>query len=280
VTLTQNHLQIAIYKAPSTQNHLYRTMAKLNSNIDFQETQLAWTAHMRDPLVSPPPENIEERRLIIYRELIFNNIDSFLKGSFPILHSLMSAESWQLMVRDFIIKHQAHSPYFLEISQEFLHYLNDEQPPMIAAFPFALELAHYEWVELALDVSPESFPLNACQEGDLLEDCPLVSPLAWRLSYQYPVHNIGPEYQPQTPPDEPTYLVVYRDPADAVKFMECNAITIRLLQLLEDGGCSAREALTDIASEVGHPDTEFIVASGLEILKQLQALSILCGFRK
>ena len=254
-------------------------MARLNSKTDFQETQLAWTAHMRDPLVSPPPENIEERRLIIYRDLIFNNIESFLKGSFPILHSLMSAESWQLLVRDFIVKHEAHSPYFLEISQEFLSYLNDHQPSMLSAFPFALELAHYEWVELALDVSPESFPLDVRTEGDLLDDPLLVSPLAWRLSYQYPVHKIGPDYQPQAPSEEPTYLVVYRDRADQVKFLECNAITIRLLQLLEDGECCARDALTHIADETGHPDTDFIVASGLDILKQLQALSILCGFR-
>ena len=254
-------------------------MADLNLNIEFQETQLVWTAHMRDPLVSPPPENIEERRLIIYRDLIFNNIDSFLKGGFPVFHSLMSAESWQLLVRDFIVKHEAHSPYFLEISQEFLTYLNDHQPPMIAAFPFALELAHYEWVELALDVSPESFPSDTRQEGVLLADLLMVSPLAWRLSYQYPVHKVGPECQPQSPPDAPTYLVVYRNRDDEVKFLECNAITVRLLQLLEDGGCCAREALTQIAKEVGHPDTDFIVASGLDILKQLRALSILSGFR-
>jgi hypothetical protein len=41
-----------------------------------------------------------------------------------------------------------------------------------------LQLAHYEWVELALDVSTLDFP-EVRQEGDLLESRPVISPLAW-----------------------------------------------------------------------------------------------------
>jgi hypothetical protein len=265
-------------------------MSTSNTSTDFRDTQRVWVAHLRNPEVNPPPTKIEARRLLIYRDLIFNNIESFLSGGFPILHSLLSADDWQSLVRGFVVDHECHSPYFLEISQEFLAYLNEQRPSVVSALPFALELSHYEWVELALDVSTEDFPSNSTNSTDdmpegelldaaLLDGLLLLSPLAWRLSYQYPVHKIGSDFQPQSAPDVPTYLLVYRNRSEEVHFLESNAVTFRLLQVLEEGRCSAREALVQIADEIGYEDSDHIVASGLDTLKQLLSLSIVCGFK-
>ncbi|HCO61067.1 MAG TPA: DUF2063 domain-containing protein [Porticoccaceae bacterium] len=262
-------------------------MAGQNSQPGFQQTQRAWAAYIRDPEVNPGPQGIEKRRLKIYRDLIFNNIESFLSSGFPILKSLMPEGQWQALVRDFIVKHQSHSPYFLEISQEFLTYLSDQAPPQLAQWPFALELAHYEWVELALDVSTEVFPAvgvgqadpQALSDEDLLNGRPLISPLLWRLSYQYPVHRIGPDYQPQTPPNQPTCLLVYRDREEQVRFLESNAVTLRLLQLLEDGALNTSEVFGQVARELGYEDETRLIEPGLGILRELFSLSILCGTR-
>ena len=75
--------------------------------------------------------------------------------------------------------------------------------------------------------------------GDLLAGCPLVSPTAWNLTYQWPVHTIGPECVPDEPPEQPTHLVVYRDRVDEVHFLQINAVTQRML-----GGCPAVAATT------------------------------------
>ena len=40
--------------------------------------------------------------------------------------------------------------------------------------------------------------------GDLLEGRPVASPVAWLLSYQYPVHRIRPDFQPTEPHEQPT----------------------------------------------------------------------------
>lgn len=255
-------------------------MTASNETVDFQTTQHVLTAHLRDPLNNPPPEDIEDRRLAIYRDLIFNNIEAFLSGGFPVLKSIIDQQEWLLLVRDFIAMHESGSPYFLEISQEFLSFLNEQQPEILTELPFALELAHYEWVELALDVSPETFPVdNIVSAGDLMDDYPVVSPLVWRLSYQYPVHKIGSDYQPKAAPSEPSYLIVYRNRDEEVKFLESNSLTMRLLQLLEQGESSGREVLLTVAREMDHPDPDFIVRAGLDTLNQLLDLSILCGFK-
>lgn len=244
--------------------------------MSFQQVQCTFAAHMRDPEGSPAPYDIEERRLEIYRNLLYNNIESFIASGFPVLRSLLNDADWHRIVRDFIRRHQAQTPYFLEISREFLSYLQEECELLPADLPFALELAHYEWVELALDVSPLRLPPAPAGEVDIMAGHPLVSPLAWRLSYQYPVHQIGPTQRAPAP--QPTYLVVYRNRADQVRFLEANAATFMLLQLLnDDSQMTSENALRQIARELGVSDVESIFSFGNQMVKKLLGLDVLLG---
>ncbi len=268
-----------------------------DKSMSFQELQRAFAAHLRAPDQCAPPPQIEDRRMGIYRDLIYNNIESFIAGGFPVLRSLYSDsdkeggdsdgdggdERWHKMVRDFVHRHTSHSPYFLQISEEFLHYLQNEREPEAGDPPFLLELAHYEWVELALDVSEAEFPPGLSTDGDVLELVPVVSPLAWSLSYRYPVHRIGPGFQPQEPPQTPSFLLVYRDRDDEVGFMEINAVTARLLQLAQGGegqgeGQSGRRLLECLAAEMGQ-DPGALLEFGRELLQKLLRAGVIAGLR-
>ena len=240
----------------------------------FENTQRQLADYLREPETRKPVEGVESRRLKIYEDLIFKNIEGFLSGGFPILKSLYSEDEWLQLVRLFIVNHQAHTPYFLKISEEFLQFLQEQFEPRDCDPGFMLELAHYEWVELALDVSTESFP-DGRETDNLLEEKPTVSPLAWTLSYQYPVHRLGPEFRPDTPPELPTFLIVYRNRDDRVSFMESNAMTVRLLSLLGEGDCTGREALLQLAEESQHPDPQTLVQMGAELLANLKSSQII-----
>lgn len=244
----------------------------------FIRTQKQLADHLRDPLQHQPPENIEDRRLKIYRDLIYRNIEGFLSGGFPILRSILADDYWHDMVRDFVAHHRSHSPYFLEISQEFLAYLREERKPHSDDPAFMQELAHYEWVELALDVSEERLPVSGSEvlTEDLLTQHPVVSPLAWCLSYQYPVHLLGPNFQPEEAPSEATFLIVYRNRQDEVQFMASNALTVHLLNLLNgDESLSGEQALLQLAEELGHPNPSELVKNGLNLLSKLQYCDII-----
>ncbi|MBB3046704.1 hypothetical protein FHR99_000940 [Litorivivens lipolytica] len=241
----------------------------------FQQIQRSLTAHLRDPDKRDGPKGIESRRLGIYRDLIYNNIESFLSSGFPVLRSLYSDERWHVLVRDFVREHTCHSPYFLEISEEFLAYLQHERDERAGDPAFLPELAHYEWVELALDVAPDEV-VEADPEGDLMAARPVLSPHAWPLVYRFPVHLIGEAFQPEEAPAEPTFLVVYRTPALAIEFMEINAVTYRLLALLEDTR-SGREALAALANELQHNDPSQLEQFGADLLRQLRDAHILLG---
>lgn len=245
---------------------------------DFQTTQYEFARHLREPKLNPAPSDIEDRRIGIYRDLIYNNIEGFISGAFPILRSIIADEPWHAMVRDFLARHQSKSPYFLEISQEFLQYLMNERDPIEGDHDFMLELAHYEWVELALDVATEVIPDLHGANLSVLDARPQVSPLVWCLSYRYPVHQLGPSYQPTEPPAQLTFLVVFRNRADEVKFLEANVVTVRLLQLLQEReNLSGREALSIVGGELQYSDMERMQRDGEGLLKQLLALDIVAN---
>jgi uncharacterized protein len=249
---------------------------------EFKRVQYAFAAHLRDPARHPAPPDVEDRRMKIYRELFYNNVEGFIAGAFPVLRSLYDDAAWHRMLRDYFARHRAHTPFFHRIAEEFLQYLQDERAPQPEDPPFLLELAHYEWVELALSVSEEDINTAGIDpDGDLLDGVPMLSPLAWTLAYRYPVHRLSPAFRPTEPPAQPTYIVVYRDRSDIVGFLEINAVTARLLQLLEQQpGRSGREQLHAVAAELGHPRPEVVIEGGREMLEGLRRRDIILGTRE
>jgi uncharacterized protein len=228
--------------------------------------------YLRNPAQQPPPAGVEPRRLKIYEDLVYNNIEGFISGGFPVLRSLYDGARWHALVRAFIDQHRCHTPYFLEISQEFVQFLMQDYLPLATDPPFLAEMAHYEWVELALDIVPEELP-DAVLVEDVLAAVPRLSPLAWLLCYRFPVHLIGPRF---TPGDTtaPTYLVVYRNRADQVRFMALNAAAARLLEMVRDNKTDTLGGLlVGLASELYMP-VESILAFGGEQVRELIALDV------
>ena len=241
----------------------------------FRELQLDFAAHIRNPDTNPRPKGIEARRMQIYLDLFYNNIEGFLANGFPITKKLLGTTLWHQVARDFVHRHPSESPYFLEISQEFLTYL--EQAKREDLPDFIVELCHYEWVELALAVADEEIPSDGIDPlGDLMTGRVVVSPLIWTLAYRYPVHQIGVGFQPTEPPAEPTQLVVYRRRDDRVKFLEANAVTFRLLELLAECATGA-EATERLVEELPWLDSQVIHDQGLATMERLRDAEIILG---
>ena len=248
--------------------------------MDFTELQRRFAAHLRDPDVVPPPPGIEPRRLAVYRELFFNNVASLLGGTFPVCRDILGEDAWRGLVRRFYAGHRAHTPYFLELPGEFTQWLaagGGEDP---ALPPFLAELAHYEWVELALSVSDARADLEGVDpQGDLLAGRPVVSPLAWPLAYRWPVHRLSPAHRPDAPGDLPTFLVVYREEDGSVRFLEADAATARLLERLDANPAeTGAEALAAVAAELGTGEAA-AAARGAALLAGLRRRGILLGTR-
>ncbi len=248
----------------------------------FKDKQYAFAAHIRDPENVPAPEGIESRRMAIYRKLFFNNLYNLLGTFFPVMRKIHEDQQWRRFVRGFMQHHQAETPYFLQLPQEFLAYLQSSFTPADDDYPFLLELAHYEYAELELAVTEQENDLQGVDpNGDLLAGIPVKSTLSWSYAYRYAVHRISPTYLPEEPEAQPVYLALYRGKDDSVGFLELNAITAALLDAIEFNteNKSGEELLRALAAKINYPDADALVAHGADALREMRKLEILTGTR-
>lgn len=244
----------------------------------LREQQFALARHVRDPAHNPAPAGIDERRLRVYRDLFYNSIESLLAGNFPVLRRTLGDPRWHALVRDFYADFRCHTPLFTEIGREFVRFAEEREQPLVDP-PWLHQLAHYEWVELALQLADAAMPAHR-SDGDLLAGTPVVSPLAWALAYDWPVHRIGPDYQPDTVPDAPTLLLVRRDAAGEVHFSELSPLAYRLLALLaQDKDVSGYDVLQQLAAEAGAADVAAFLDDAASMLHRLHGDHVVLGIR-
>ena len=243
--------------------------------VNFRRTQAEFAAYIRNPDANPIPADVIPQRMAMYRELFFNNIDSFLNSSFPVLRKILNDSQWLELAQDFFATHRCRTPHFSEIAEEFLDYLQNRHNS--DDYPFLLELTHYEWVEMALAISKaESRKGDSAFVENMSQQAIAVSPLAWPLAYRYPVQSISTEFLPLTPPEQPTYLIVYRDQDDNVRFMQTTPLTFGLLQILEQHqSISCDACLHLMADEAPHLKKEMLLEEGLLILQDMAAKGII-----
>lgn len=217
-------------------------MRKLMAGLPaFQQYQLQFTGHIRNPRAHPSPSNVSAKRMRVYTEIVFNNLESAVAACFPVAKKVLGVRAWNKLIRGFFMQHRCHSPLFRQIPEAFLCYLETaENLP-----PYLKNLAHYEWIELALAVADASIDMSDV-DTDLLDGQPVFSPaLAWP-SYDYPVQRISPRCKPKQPLAQPVNLLVFRDAGDDVRFIELNPVTARLLGMLYTAPIAGRQALNSL----------------------------------
>jgi uncharacterized protein len=254
-------------------------MAESGFHDPLRRQQFELARHLRDPAANPAPAGVEDRRLKVYRELFYNGIESLLSGNFPVIRRTLADGEWHALVRAFYAVHRCQTPLFTEIGGEFIDFLQTRDAAGNHDPPWLAELAHYEWVELALQISQAQPPPLADDDAadtTLLVWRPGISPLAWALAYRWPVHRIGPGFRPEAPPPASTLLLVRRDPQGRIHFSELSPPVWRLLELLAgDTRHSAGEVLRKMADEAGADDVDAYLEQGARMLRRLRREGVL-----
>jgi hypothetical protein len=240
----------------------------------FQQTQYEFIDHLKNPDENTFDHGIEDRRMQIYRELFFNNVLGFLSSGFPVLESLYTEQAWRALARRFFAEHQSRSPYFIDISKEFVEYLSSAYELGENDPPFMLELAHYEWIELAISVRKKN-ATKPVWDGLSTYTSVQFSELASLLSYQYPVHQISQVHQPHKS-NEPVYLVVYRNEQDEVNFTLVNTVSAHMLNVIQQNEVITVEDLISAMLEaMPQVDAAQVTEGTQQTLEQMLAQQIL-----
>jgi hypothetical protein len=247
----------------------------------FQAIQRRFTAHLRDPDAHAGPADVDPRRLALYRELLYKNVQSFMANAFPVLRRLTDDARWHAMIGDYFARHRARTPLFPRMPQEFLRYLADERDDPDDP-PWLRELAHYEWLEAEVLFDPREVAAAGLDDAPDFERGALVlNPVLRAHAYRFPVHRIGPDQRPVAPAPAPIYLVVFRRLDDSAGFMELNAVSARLIELaLAQPAAPAGTLIEQIATELAHPAPAVVIAGGRAILEDFLRRGIVLGTRR
>lgn len=232
----------------------------------WQKFQSEFGRYLRDPDSETLPEGVIPRRAKVYEDLLFNNVCGFLNTCFPVSKTILGKQEWLNLSRQFFRDWRCHSPRFNDIPKEFLDYLVSDVSPELN-YPWLIQLAHYEWVELAVDTYDESGVQEKAGPGIS------VNPSLHNLIYDWPVHQISPDFQPQE--SQQTFLLVYRDTQNSVAFTEINAATSALINLFEQGYSNSSKALEKLASQMHVPFNEAFSAFGTDMINHLIQQGIL-----
>ena len=242
--------------------------------------QLAFAAHLRAPSLHPAPPALDDRRLRVYRDLFFKNVFAFMRTGFPVIRRTLGDDALAALVRAWYAEHRARTPVFPRLPGEFVAWLTTRPAAADDAPPWLRELAHYEWVELELQLDPaEVDQADADPAGDPLHGVPVLSPVARILAYDWPVHRIGPDWRPAQP--DRTLLLVYRGRDDEVRFMALNAATHALLERVRHNRASdGATLLAGLHAALPDVDPAVVTAAGRATLAELLTRGALSGVRK
>ncbi len=246
------------------------------SSPQFQQLQAQFLSYIRRPAAENAPAGFPVDRLDIYSELLYQKFDESLSACFPVMHSILQDNGWRMLVQDFIAEHPCQTPYYRKIPDEFVLYLQQERQAVDDP-PFLSELAHFEWLELALAMDAAEPVLVAPLTARQLLACVLVfNPVLNIVHYQWPVQQINRVYQPDTPPVTVTHILGCRDAEDNIRFISLSAATASLLLRLQN-----RQTALQALEEMGHGMTaaqrENLQQFALNMLLELNSQGAIIG---
>lgn len=172
----------------------------------------------------------------LYQNLIYNNVLGFVNQCFPITRSIVETHFgisiWQQLIKDFLKHGNMASPYFSEITEQFVDYLTDDVLTKFDLPVYLSEFAHYEWVELYVDNLPNanSKPILMYQNTPIF-----INHTAQILYYEWAVQDISVSFSPNQ--KSPTFLVVYRKFVDSMfktAFMTISQLSFIILTFMQE----------------------------------------------
>ncbi|HJV23740.1 MAG TPA: putative DNA-binding domain-containing protein [Holophagaceae bacterium] len=208
-----------------------------------------------------------ERPLLTYRALARFALTDPLPDCFPITKALLKREgAWRDCVDAYLDSRSIRSPYYRHILPAFVGWLA-ESGWGADRWPFILQLAHYEYLELDVLRHPD----EAAPSGLLPEPGPgrhaVLDGSTRNMAYQWQVQD-ATEEAPE-PAEGPAFLFCHRDPEGSFQVREVDAPASAFLTR-----CLQGEALGAAAQAVGMAWDD---ASAL--LRELQAESAVLGYR-
>jgi len=237
----------------------------------FQTMQQQFCEWIRDPDLEIPQE-LPVERMQIYRDLLFNNVSSFIDLVYPVARAMLPELKWQQVLSEFFQKAKCRSPLYNDISLEFREYLTDQRHPILQEYPWLAELLQFEWLELYLDtVEIEDVVLHENYAWQL-------STQVWVLVYQYPVYRWTTLTTQEQVELSPSAVMVWRDEQDRVRIEQLSPLFAMLIEQLTQNIMLTEHdiyiLIQSILTDLSEPEIYLQIQELKNLLTRLQLIQI------
>jgi len=205
--------------------------------------------------------------LAAYRELARLSLVDPIETMFPITKALLVREgAWEACVDTFLQARCVVSQHYRDIAPAFLGWLAETGWGQ-ATWPFLLELAHVELLEVLVARFPEAdLPPGLHPDPDP-GDRLVLDPATQMVSYHHAVHQTSEEAP--VPEARPTHLLAYRDAEGRPQLMDLTPAAAALLTRAQT------ESLAEATAALELTDP----AATLSLLRDLHDRGAVAGFQ-
>ena len=204
----------------------------------------------------------------LYRDLIRTALEDPLADALPITKALLEAAGvWDGAVDAFLASRTVQSPYYRDIPPAFVAWLADSRWGQ-DHWPFLLQLAHYEVLELDVVRHPDEPPPPGLLPEPAAARVAVLDPAARNLAYGFAVQAATVE-APE-PPAAFAFLLCHRDPSGAFRVLELTAHVSALLARSLEG-----QALGPALADLGVAPAE-----AFPLLRDFRDRGAILGFRQ
>ncbi len=205
--------------------------------------------------------------LMTYRELARMSLIEPLEAMFPLLKALLDGTgTWDACVQAFLDARVVQSSHYRDIAPAFLGWLAATGWGQ-DRWPFLLELAHAEILEVLVARFPDSDPPEGLHPDPAAEGAVVLDPATQVVSYTHAVHRAS-EVAP-IPEARPVHLLAFRNPEGEAKLMELTPATAALLV----------QAQTRPLAEAAAALHVLDLAPVMNLLRELRRDGAIVGFR-
>ncbi len=216
-------------------------------------------------------------RVLVYRSLVHNRLRNAIRDFVPRTIARLGNDRFRADFARFIDERAAVSYYLRDVPEEFVAWIAPQwrsDPDVPAYLP---DLATHELLQLTVRNAPGGG--EPATGNPVALDRPLRFDGSVRLmTYAHAVHKLSSDKDDRTPPPaEPTHLLVYRDEAHKVRYLELTAFAAAALRHLIDDAQPVATALQAAAADLGAPlDDERLGAAAL-LLADLAERKVMLG---
>lgn len=231
------------------------------------------------------PADIDRRGVELYSTLLQYGHQDVMRSIYPFCAKIIGSK-WEDVVSDYIETYPPQHYNLNRMASRFPRYLSENGAKWTAKYPFIVELADYEWLEMELleqDTKIQVSPSISFSKPEEFESHgPLINPVLAIRKYNYPIPTLAERLQAthsrrKTVAQARTHVVVYRHPEHFCKFLEIGETTSKVIETAREKKQSYNELISLAVSSSAGRDPQQTVLEFIAMTEKLHELFVFVG---